>query len=274
MLNVQNISYKIGANRLLKDISFHAKPSQLIAIIGPNGAGKTTLLQAIANEISITGKILYKEKSINDWNAKTLAQHKAKFSQHHTQDIPLSVQEVVMMGRYPYFENTPHRIDLKVITKAMQITDVFSLKKHPYNQLSGGEKQRVHLARVMAQLDNDISQKMLLLDEPLNNLDVYHQHQMLYKIKAFTQQGNIGIMVIHDLNLAAQFADYVLLLKQGALIAAGTPEEVLQPKIICNVYEFPCQRISHPFSKSPMIIFGEQQSISTEQKSIIYEHRN
>lgn len=258
MLEISNISYEVKGKELLQDISLSANAGELVMILGPNGAGKTTLLKSIAGEINYSGEIIFKDKEVSHWEEKELAKHKAKFSQHNSQDIPLISREVVMMGRYPYFKNTPHRKDLKIVASSMKFTDTYQFKNRLYNQLSGGEKQRVHLARIFAQLNNSETQKMVLLDEPLNNLDVHYQHKILEHLRTFVAQGNLAVVVMHDLNLAAQFADSIVLLKNGKAVKHGTPEEVFTTDIICQVYDFPCKLITHPVAQTPMIIFGEQ----------------
>ena len=229
----------------------------MLVIVGPNGAGKSTLLSMLANEMGRHEEpIFFKKKTFEDWDDKELAHNKAKFSQHNNHDIPLSVKDVVMMGRYPYFNSTPHKQDADAVLKAMEETDVALLKDRDYNSLSGGEKQRVHLARVLAQLDNEISNKLVFLDEPLNNLDVLHQHRILHTVKNFTENGNTAVMVLHDLNLAAQFADKVMLLKKGKIVCHDVPDKVFTKEIISKVYNFPCTVCPNPVNKNPLIIFG------------------
>ncbi|WP_417885372.1 heme ABC transporter ATP-binding protein [Zunongwangia sp.] len=263
MLKIDNLTVQIKNKVLLNDISFRIKSGELLVIIGPNGAGKSTLLRAIAQELPYSGSILFQNQPITNWDSQNLAKNRAKFSQHNPQDIPLPVQEVVMMGRYPYFSNNASNTDLKIVVESLQLTEMNRFKNQPYNRLSGGEKQRIHLSRIFAQLHNSNSDKLMLLDEPLNNLDIYYQHKTLNAIQNFVKQGNVGIIVMHDLNLAAQFADYILLLKKGTIVKSGKPDEVLTPNIICNTYEFPCQVMPHPIAKTPLIIFGEKQQTPT-----------
>lgn len=256
MLRGQNISYAHKEFQILKDVDFSVGFGKLIAIVGPNGAGKSTLLSVLSNELESTAEILFKEQDIQKWKLEELAVNKAKFSQQYNTDIPLLVHDVVLMGRYPYFENKPSQTDLEAVEKAMQQTDVLHLKNRDYNTLSGGEKQRVHLARVLVQLKNDIQNKLIFLDEPLNNLDVLHQHRILELIKDFTKQGNTAILVMHDLNLTAQFADEVLLMKNGKVKAYDVPEKVFTQQIISDIYDFPCLICENPVYKKPMIVFG------------------
>lgn len=258
MLELINICYNVGEKELLKNISLNISWGNIVAITGPNGAGKTTLLKSISKEISNKGQILFKGKDIKYLNYKDKATQIGVFSQQYSNFIPLSVQEVVTMGRYPYFNNTPNKEDLDVVNNNILKTDIIELKDEPYDRLSGGEKQRTHLARVFSQLDNNgIKNKLLLLDEPLNNLDVYHQYKTMQHVKEFSRKNNISIVVMHDLNIAAQFADIVLLLKNGSLIAKGKPQEVFTQENIKQAYNFPCKIINNPITHTPMVVFGK-----------------
>ncbi|MGC5746924.1 heme ABC transporter ATP-binding protein [Chryseobacterium sp. NFX27] len=257
MIKAHQINYLHKDFHILEGVDVSLGYGEFLAIVGPNGAGKSSLLSVLANEIK-QGKqeILFKEKSISDWEVKVLSQHKSKFSQHNSNEIPLDVKDVVMMGRYPYFDSQPRKEDLEAANKMMYETDVYHLKDREYNTLSGGEKQRVHLSRVMAQLENEIAHKLVFLDEPLNNLDIKHQYKALEIIKNFTKKANSAIVVLHDLNLAAQFADKILLMKSGKVAAYGTPQEVFTAETISQAYNFPCTICGHPITNNPMIIFG------------------
>lgn len=257
MLEAYKISYSHRKFTILDGIDVSVNHGELLIIVGPNGAGKSTLLSMLANELGKNEEpIFFKKKTFEEWDDRELAHNKAKFSQNNNHDIPLSVNDVVMMGRYPYFNSIPHKKDHDAVGKAMEETDVAHLSARDYNTLSGGEKQRVHLARVLAQLDNEVGQKLVFLDEPLNNLDVLHQHRILHTVKNFTERGNTAVMVLHDLNLAAQFADRVLLLKKGRIVAHDVPDKVFTKEIISRVYNFPCTICANPVNKNPLIIFG------------------
>ncbi len=256
MIRAHQISYQYKDFHILDAVDVHLEYGEFLAIVGPNGAGKSSLLSMLANEVKSRQQIVFKDKNISDWPVQELSRHKAKFSQHNSNDIPLEVKDVVMMGRYPYFDAQPKQEDLEAMNKMMYETDVYYLKDREYNTLSGGEKQRVHLSRVLAQLQNRIAHKLLFLDEPLNNLDVKHQYKVLETIKEFTQKANSAVVVLHDLNLAAQYADKILLMKSGRAAAYGTPEEVFTAENISNAYNFPCTICEHPVSHNPMIIFG------------------
>lgn len=256
MIKAHQISYKHKEFHILDGVDVHLEYGEFLAIVGPNGAGKSSLLSVLANEVKSKHQILFKDKNISNWQVQELSKHKAKFSQHNSNDIPLDVKDVVMMGRYPYFDAQPGQEDHEAMNNMMYETDVFHLKDREYNTLSGGEKQRVHLSRVMAQLQNDIAHKLVFLDEPLNNLDIKHQYKTLEIIKSFTKKANSAIVVLHDLNLAAQFADKILLMKSGKVSAYGTPTEVFTAENISKAYNFPCTICDHPITNNPMIIFG------------------
>lgn len=257
MLRAHQISYSQKSTPILKKMDVAVGYGEFLAIVGPNGAGKSTLLSLLANELgNLDVPIVFKKKAFEEWEQRELPLHKAKFSQSNSQDIPLQVKDVVLMGRYPYFNASPSREDIEAVHEAMGKVDVVALATRDYNTLSGGEKQRVHLARVLAQMDNPITHKLVLLDEPLNNLDVLHQHRVLHTIKDFTETGSTAIVVLHDLNLAAQFADRVLLMKNGGIVSHDAPQKVFTKETLSRVYNFPCTVCPHPVNNNPMIIFG------------------
>ncbi len=257
MVKGHKICYSHKNYSILKGVDVSVEYGDMLVIVGPNGAGKSTLLNVLANEIARnTEDIYFKLKRFKEWDVLDLSKNKAKFSQHYNGDIPLSVRDVVLMGRYPYFNTVPGRDDLEALDEVMKEVGIEDLKEREYNSLSGGEKQRVHLARVMAQLRNDVAHKLVLLDEPLNNLDVKHQYQVLELMSAFAKRGNTVVTVLHDLNLAARFATQVLMMKNGSVLAQGTPEKVLTPEVITEAYGFPCSIWNHPVRHHPVILFG------------------
>lgn len=259
ILGADSISFSSNKISILRNLNIQVNVGECIAIVGPNGAGKSTFLNLLANEIESgeRKKIHVKEKPLPKWTFTELSIHKSKFSQHNSNDIPLLVDDVVLMGCYPYFDSKPTTEDLQIVEKIMHETDISHLQKRDYNTLSGGEKQRVHLARAFVQLENSIEHKMMFLDEPLNNLDVRHQYKTLHLIIDFVKRGNAAIVVPHDLNLAAQFADRIFLMKNGEMVAEGTPDDVFQSERISEVYNFPCTICKNPINNNPLILFGE-----------------
>lgn len=263
MLTAQKISYNHRKFSILDRVDISVGNGEFLVIVGPNGAGKSTLLSLLANEaLQQEDGIYFKQKQFKDWDARDLAHNKAKFSQQNNPDIPLPVKDIVLMGRYPYFKSNPNGTDRRSIARAMAEMDILHLEGRSYNTLSGGEKQRVHLARVLAQLDNSIHNKLIFLDEPLNNLDVKHQYHIMETIRKFTEAGNTAILVLHDLNLAAQYAKNVLLLKRGKVVAHGKPAEVFTENTITETYNFPCKICPNPITKNPMVLFGPTTNLN------------
>lgn len=257
MLQIHQLKYSTKGRCLINNIDLTIHPGELIAIVGPNGAGKSTLLNCISSELKYEAlSFKFKEKQINQYTKKELPLHRAKFSQQQASEINLKINEIVLMGRYPYFSNEPDDEDWQLVNLWMQKTETNHLQDREYEQLSGGEKQRLHLARVFAQLENNIDQKLIVLDEPLNNLDVAHQYKTLHLIKAFTKNNNAALVVLHDLNIAAQFADRLLLLNKGKIEIVDTPEKVLTKERISKVYQYPCTLSNHPVTQQPIILFG------------------
>ena len=257
MIQIQQLQFKAKERWLLKNIDLEIKSGELIAIVGPNGAGKSTLLSSIANEIAFEAKeYLFKNQKISSYSKKEIPQHRAKFSQHQSAEIHLKNDEIVLMGRYPYFTNEPNKEDWEVVNLWMQKTQTNHLTDRDYEHLSGGEKQRLHIARIFTQLENEIENKLVLLDEPLNNLDVAHQFKTLHLIKEFTNKKNSALVVLHDLNIAAQFADRLILMHNGKIEIFDKPEKVLTQERITNVYQYPCTLTKHPITEQPIILFS------------------
>ena len=228
MIKAHQINYLHKDFHILDGVDVSLNYGEFLAIVGPNGAGKSSLLSILANEVK-QGKqnILFKDKSIYEWEVRELSVHKAKFSQHNSNEIPLQVKDVVMMGRYPYFDSQPRKEDFEAMNKLMYETDVYHLKERDYNTLSGGEKQRVVIAGALAQLENRGEvrprfSEILLLDEPTASLDLAYQLEIRSILAELNQRRGLTIVVsTHDLSLAASLCRELVLLDQGHVLAAG-----------------------------------------------------
>jgi iron complex transport system ATP-binding protein len=258
MLTASNITFRVGSKPLVSDISVSFAPSKLHLIIGPNGAGKSTLIKVLARLLRPqTGHVAYDGVDVSAASEAELAKRRAVLSQAVEVAFPLTVREVVTMGRYPHFGGRPGPVDEKIVTDVMQHFDVMEFSERNYQTLSGGERQRVNFARVLAQLWNNDSvetgsaARYLFLDEPLTFLDIRHQIDFLKKIRKFTDAPDVvTVGVVHDLNLAARFADQIVLLNEGRVIASGTPTEVLTAK-----------QIEAVFAVKPMFIVSEHSGL-------------
>jgi iron complex transport system ATP-binding protein len=241
MLTVTNATYKIKNKTLLDDVTITFQPGKLHLIIGPNGAGKSTLIKLICDQLPLqNGSICYDNKPVQTLSISALAKFRAVLSQNIDLAFPLTVSEVVMMGRYPHFNAVPAPADKKACEEAMQFFDVSGLADQNYMTLSGGEKQRVHFARVISQIWFPIEGqcRYLILDEPLTFLDIRYQFHFMNKLVELSQRSDITVIgVVHDLNLVSRFADQIILLHQGKLLARGTAEEVFTKAIIKTAYQ-------------------------------------
>lgn len=252
LLYGNNLTYQIGNKTIIDDVSLSLNAGELVAIIGPNGAGKSSLLRLLTGYTTPTqGQCYFKQKKYSQWNSQQLAQNRAVMRQNSQLSFSFSVEEVVAMGR------TPHGLQHKkmAIETALLQTDCLKFKDRDYRQLSGGEQQRVQLARVLAQLWHPTPQEaVLFLDEPTSALDLYHQQHSLRLLKQLAKTQNLMVCcVLHDLNLASLYADRILLLHQGRLVCEGTPHSVLTTENIQKWYGADVSVNTHPEHLYPQV---------------------
>ena len=268
MLTATNITFRVGQKPLISDISVSFARRGLHLIIGPNGAGKSTLIKVLARLLRPqAGRVEYDGADVSDTSEAELAKRRAVLSQAIEVAFPLDVREVVMMGRYPHFGGRPGPHDEKIVDEVVAHFDVTEFSHRNYQTLSGGEMQRVNFARVLAQLwgdgsnqDGDTSpapspdapsgattSRYLFLDEPLTFLDIKHQIDFLKKVRAFSAAPDVvTVGVVHDLNLAVRFADHIVLLDKGRIVAEGEPLSVLTADRIREVFAVEATFVSAP----------------------------
>ena len=256
MIHVDDVSYQVGQAQLLQRVSFTAEAGQVVAIVGANGAGKTTLLRLVSGELSPSGgRILFHDRDLSTMPSAALARKRAVLSQSHTLGFSFTVTEVIMLGRTPYFRD---RLANEAVTlEAMAAASVDHLSQRHYPTLSGGERQRVHFARILAQLWEAPGQcqgKLLLLDEPTANLDLAHRQSVLGMARRCAETGATVLAVLHDLNLAAQYADAILVLCRGRQCAFGTPKQVLTREVIRATFGLDVVIGSHPCAPCPLVL--------------------
>lgn len=265
MLCIKGLGCGYYDQQILWDINLEVPAKEIVGIIGPNGSGKTTLLRVVSRLLKPkTGAVHLDGKDIWQMKYKELAKKIAVVSQGLPEES-LTVEEFVLLGRIPYFEGlqfleTNH--DFEVAKKCMALTDVLRFKDKPISQISGGERQLALIARALTQ-----EPTLLLLDEPTTYLDIAHQVVMLDLIRQFNRTiGLTVLMVLHDLNLASEYCDKLLLLSNGRLYKQGSPEEVLNYKTIEEVYKTVVVVEKNPISKKPYILLVSEEEKEKRKK--------
>ena len=254
MLEAKNITVNYDSRVAVKDVSLRVEPSKVISIIGPNGAGKSTLLRALnANVKPAAGEVILDGRSLHTYARRIVAQRVAVVAQEADMRFPVTVFEFVLGGRYAWANVTAwgweSERDIELAQNAIAETELDGFKSRLMNELSGGERQRAVLARALA-----TGAKIFLLDEPTANLDLAHQATMLRLIRSRCDTtGSAAVVVTHDVNLAAEFSNEVMLMKDGRAIAFGSPHEVLSEELLKKVFDLHVLVDAHPVSGAPRI---------------------
>ena len=235
MLRIEDLSLSYGDKPVVQNLSLRVKKGQVVSIIGPNASGKSSILKSIAGIIKpVSGKIFIEEKDISKMDSKKLAQKVSILLQQNKTLDDMSIEELVYFGRYPHkkwFEGF-EASDKKIIEEVMKFTNTFALRDKTLETLSGGERQRAWIAMALAQ-EPDI----LLFDEPTTYLDMAHQIEFLELVNRLNKETGVTVvLVLHDLNQAARYGNYLFAMKEGKIFAQGNPEEVLNPQNILNIY--------------------------------------
>ncbi len=235
-LHLQNLCADISKSLALENINLCLQAGEVTAIIGPNGAGKTSLLRAICAELSCSaGSAELNAKAMLDWDLQQRAKILAILPQRSTLEFPFTVREVVTLGRIPH--STSHQLNQEIVSSALELVDCAQFSDRIYVNLSGGEKQRVQLARVAAQIwEAQQDNRCLILDEPSASLDLAHQALIVDMIHFFARQGVAVLTVLHDLNLASKCADQIFVMEAGREVAKGHPEDVLTEELLASTF--------------------------------------
>ncbi len=269
-LELRGVGLDLHGVRLLEGIDIAVAPGEILAILGPNGAGKTTLLRVLTGEWRPTvGQVLFDGRPLADWQPRERARRLGVLPQGASLEFPFTVEEVVLLGRTPH--DSGHRRDLAIVAETLAAVDGSHLRERIYTQLSGGEKQRVQLARVLAQIWDPLADapqadspqagspqadrpRYLILDEPTASFDLAHQQLTLDLVERLAEQGFGVVMVLHDLNMAARCASRLLLLSCGRVAESGPPRAVLTPSTIRRVFEVDALVQPHPVTGKPLVI--------------------
>lgn len=261
MLKADNVSFTIEGQKLVDNISLEFKPGTFNVIMGQNGAGKSTFLRLLAGSSRVTeGEVTLFGKNVKSYKEIDLARMRAVLSQHYEISFPVTVHDIVLMGRYPHFKSEPGTIDMRIIDESLDLMGISGLKDRNYDTLSGGEAQKVQMARVLSQIrqNGDKENKILFLDEPVSQLDIHYQYFMLQAAKKLTAENVLVIAVLHDLNLALNYADNIIFLKKGKLVKEFASVGEIDSEIIREVFDIEMESIKNPFSQKPyFVVKGE-----------------
>jgi iron complex transport system ATP-binding protein len=257
MLAARELSVVASGRFLLREVSCALGPGELLAVVGPNGAGKSTLLKVLCGDIAPSaGEVALEGRPLRSWKHLEQARRRAVLPQESSLGFPFTALEVALMGRHPHLRGAESAHDVAIAHEALELARARQLADRLYPTLSGGEKQRVQLSRVLAQIWEvpESGSRYLLLDEPTNNLDLAHQHGLLQVAKRLAREGAGVFAVLHDLNLAAQYADRLLLLQAGRVAAVGAPHEVITEALIGSVFATPVVVTRHPCLDCPLVV--------------------
>ncbi len=263
-LDVRQLHCQVGQTLLLRGIDLTLAPGELLVVLGRNGAGKSTLFKHLTGERkSPRGEVRVFGEPLERLSPSALALRRAGVAQSTHLQFASSALEVVLLGRIPHQRHRPEsREDVRIARDCLARVGLGGHEARDYLTLSGGEQQRVHLARALAQLHGGEGSRLLLLDEPTSNLDVAHQHQTLRLARELTGEGVAALLILHDLNLAAQYADKILLLAERQALALGPPRDVLTTELLGRAFDHPMTALAHPWLDCPLVLSGRETAPS------------
>lgn len=248
MIKIENLDFKIDEKEILKNIKLKIKKREFIGIIGENGCGKSTLLKNVyRNYIPQKNSVYLDDIELNDYSVKELSRKLSVLSQNQKINFDFSVKEIVEMGRYNRSSLFASNSNEKDIDDALNQVGMLHLKQASFLTLSGGEMQRVLIARSIAQ-----ESEVLLLDEPTNHLDIRYQYQIMDLVKKLNKT---VVAVIHDINIASRYCDYIFAMKDGEIKYEGTPENIITSEKINEIFGIEVEVIKHPKTQKPIVIF-------------------
>jgi iron complex transport system ATP-binding protein len=257
MLAAHNVHFAIEGRPLVRGVTLEMHPGEVLALVGPNGAGKSTFLRLLSGELQPTaGSVELEGSDLRSWPLMERARRRSVMPQSSNVAFSFNVLEVVLMGRSPHCGGGAGERDHEIARAAMELMNVDEFSGRSMDTLSGGEQQRVQLARVLAQIweDNDGGTRYLLLDEPIASMDVAFQHETLCAARNFSERGAGVLVILHDINMAAMYADRIAVLDQGCLRACGTASAIVTESMMKDVFRIDTCVHRHPHSNCPVVI--------------------
>lgn len=257
MIKLVNINQAYGKKEVLKNINLTIKDNKITALVGANGAGKSTLLNVIARLIEKSrGDIFIGNKNIEDMRSDEIAKKLSILKQQNNLNVRLTVRELVSFGRFPHSKGRLNKQDKIKIDEAIEYMKLKEIEHDEINKLSGGQRQRVYIAMILAQ-----DTPYILLDEPLNNLDMRHSVEMMLLLDRMVKElGKTIIIVVHDINIAAAFADHIIAMKNGMIIEEGSPDEMIDEKILDEVFDHNFCVVGYQ-GKKMCVYYNSEQSL-------------
>ena len=232
VLEARGIDAELGGNRILEGVDFSARTGEVVALVGPNGAGKSTLFSVLCGDLApVSGNVYLFGEPLSRWSTVERALRRGVLPQQLAMSFPFLVRDVVQMGRAPWVGTASSEEDETIVTEAMKSADVTHLAARRFTSLSGGERARVAFARILAQ-----QCQVMLLDEPTAALDIHHQETLLETVRKRARGGSAVVVVLHDLALAAAYADRIALMSEGTIVGDGPPGEILTDEMLSGVY--------------------------------------
>lgn len=257
MFEAKNISVCLGRKKIIHNIDFCAQPGELTVIVGPNGSGKTTLMRTLCGDIAYTGSVFLDNNDVKTLKPWQMASRRAVLPQSSSLNFPFTVREIVSLGLTGGFSGVSPAEEQLLPERALAMVDLDGFSGRLYQELSGGEQQRVQLARVLCQIWVPVvekQQRYLFLDEPVSSLDIKHQLTVMEIAKKFARDGGGVIAILHDLNLTAIYADKVYMMHQGKIAGVGRPAELFTSAELSKVYDCDLRVSETPASGIPFVL--------------------
>lgn len=234
MIEIRNVSKQYGDLRVVDEVSVEIPKGKITSFIGPNGAGKSTLLSIVSRLLKKDGGDVFIEgQELGTWDQNSLAKKISILKQSNHTDLRLTIRELVSFGRFPYSQGKLTEADEGYIEQALSYMGLTDISEKYLHQLSGGQRQRAYIAMVIAQ-----DTEYILLDEPLNNLDMKHSVEIVKRLQSLVKDlGKTVILVIHDINFASCYSDYIVAMDEGVVVKAGSADEIIERSVLCEIYD-------------------------------------